>query len=240
MTIRNKIFQIAGAGALLALFAGSALADVITPIQLANPNFEDDNASGGDVWGATGWTPFGNGAFTTDGTNGPGAHPNCCSPVADTLNNSFKAFGTGGAYQSFAATAGDTFNMSGVGQNYGEDRLLNDSRAFLQIAFFDAAGLPAGTAAGGNVWLGFNLFDGNVIDANTSIDVWFELGVGTAPAPDNTAEVRFIVLMLEGGGGAGFFDTISANQVVVPVPAAVWLFGSGLLGLVGMARRKQV
>lgn len=26
---------------------------------------------------------------------------------------------------------------------------------------------------------------------------------------------------------------------VVPVPAAVWLFGSGLLGLVGMARRKK-
>ena len=25
----------------------------------------------------------------------------------------------------------------------------------------------------------------------------------------------------------------------VPVPAAVWLFGSGLLGLVGVARRKQ-
>ena len=27
---------------------------------------------------------------------------------------------------------------------------------------------------------------------------------------------------------------------VVPVPAAVWLFGSGLIGLVGFARRKQV
>lgn len=26
----------------------------------------------------------------------------------------------------------------------------------------------------------------------------------------------------------------------VPVPAAVWLFGSGLLGLIGMARRKRV
>ena len=25
----------------------------------------------------------------------------------------------------------------------------------------------------------------------------------------------------------------------VPVPAAVWLFGSGLLGLIGMARRKK-
>ena len=37
-------------------------------------------------------------------------------------------------------------------------------------------------------------------------------------------------------------DTISAKlgQVqVVPVPAAVWLFGSGLLGLAGIARRKK-
>ncbi len=29
------------------------------------------------------------------------------------------------------------------------------------------------------------------------------------------------------------------NSVVVPVPAAVWLFGSGLMGLVGVARRKK-
>lgn len=31
----------------------------------------------------------------------------------------------------------------------------------------------------------------------------------------------------------------SAFGAVVPVPAAVWLFGSGLLGLIGIARRKQ-
>ena len=29
------------------------------------------------------------------------------------------------------------------------------------------------------------------------------------------------------------------GQAAVPVPAAVWLFGSGLLGLVGIARRKK-
>ena len=31
----------------------------------------------------------------------------------------------------------------------------------------------------------------------------------------------------------------SVNIEAVPVPAAVWLFGSGLIGLVGVARRKQ-
>lgn len=32
---------------------------------------------------------------------------------------------------------------------------------------------------------------------------------------------------------------VFANATVVPVPAAVWLFGSGLIGLVGFARRKR-
>jgi hypothetical protein len=40
-------------------------------------------------------------------------------------------------------------------------------------------------------------------------------------------------------GGAGFFDTVSFDVAPVPVPAAVWLFGSGLLGLVGVARRRK-
>ena len=33
-------------------------------------------------------------------------------------------------------------------------------------------------------------------------------------------------------------STQTVSAAVVPIPAAVWLFGSGLLGLVGMARRK--
>ena len=39
----------------------------------------------------------------------------------------------------------------------------------------------------------------------------------------------------------GAFNGFNANFdfTVVPVPAAVWLFGSGLLGLVGVARRKK-
>lgn len=35
------------------------------------------------------------------------------------------------------------------------------------------------------------------------------------------------------------FSWSSSSTTLVPVPAAVWLFGSGLLGLVGIARRKK-
>ena len=44
------------------------------------------------------------------------------------------------------------------------------------------------------------------------------------------------------GGPFEFFNAgFNANlaPVAIPVPAAVWLFGSGLLGLVGVARRKK-
>jgi hypothetical protein len=37
---------------------------------------------------------------------------------------------------------------------------------------------------------------------------------------------------------SGFVDSFGSAEAV-PVPAAVWLFGSGLLGLIGIARRKK-
>ena len=49
---------------------------------------------------------------------------------------------------------------------------------------------------------------------------------------------------LTGGSLVGYFtgthlDSAELGPVtVVPVPAAVWLFGSGLIGLMGMACRK--
>jgi len=220
--------------AIALLFSAGAQA---AAIPLVNPGFETDNAAGGDVFGATGWTAFGGGTFTTDGVNGPGAFPNCCSPAPNNGVNSLKLFGNSGVFQSFASTVGDTATMTGEGLNFGSDPLLNISTLRLQIGFFDAAGLPAGTAAGGNTAVGFNLFESNLIDTSTPLDVWTTMGVGTAPAPDNTAEVRYIVLALAASGGAGFADDMSATLTAIPVPAAVWLFGSAL-GLLGWMRRK--
>ena len=50
------------------------------------------------------------------------------------------------------------------------------------------------------------------------------------------AQIDFVVT----AGVVGLDSNIDNIQAVVPVPAAVWLFGSGLLGLVGIARRKKV
>lgn len=43
------------------------------------------------------------------------------------------------------------------------------------------------------------------------------------------------------GVGGSLYDLTNAQvtNTVVPIPAAAWLFGSGLLGLVGIARRKK-
>jgi KaiC/GvpD/RAD55 family RecA-like ATPase len=41
------------------------------------------------------------------------------------------------------------------------------------------------------------------------------------------------------GGLGQFKQTEISGLTAVPIPAAVWLFGSGLLGLLGMARRKK-
>lgn len=40
-------------------------------------------------------------------------------------------------------------------------------------------------------------------------------------------------------GQTGYWHLTGSVVTAVPVPAAVWLFGSGLLGLVGVARRKK-
>ena len=43
---------------------------------------------------------------------------------------------------------------------------------------------------------------------------------------------------LVSGFDAGHWVRLEAETSIVPIPAAVWLFGSGLIGLIGIARRK--
>ena len=73
--------------------------------------------------------------------------------------------------------------------------------------------------------------------------------VFSGSGPDTKSEVLLRLLQLDPGTPFDFFgftiesvngEVVSTDIIntAVPVPAAVWLFGSGLLGLVGIARRR--
>lgn len=66
--------------------------------------------------------------------------------------------------------------------------------------------------------------------------------VGTYDAVTGDFFLSWSKLIVGGsfGGKTGYWELAgTANVSAVPVPAAVWLFGSGLVGLAGIARRRK-
>lgn len=88
--------------------------------------------------------------------------------------------------------------------------------------------------------------DPNDLNAGTTV-------FGTATTVNNSPSNQPITVALGGGTGnallfaastTGYHDDdrfkiASLTTTVVPVPPAVWLFGSGLLGLIGISRRRK-
>lgn len=93
-----------------------------------------------------------------------------------------------------------------------------------------------GANAGGNSSVEFydveeNLL-GTVITGVYVPDVGYFMGWESLNTPIAHLKVR----IYHDSVGAGYFDNFTTE--VVPIPPAVWLFGSGLLGLIGAARLK--
>jgi hypothetical protein len=133
----------------------------------------------------------------------------------------------------------NTFNLSGWDLGLFDDTAaLTDANALnlgvsAEVSF---------TAAGSGNWNAINLSGGSklllggkqFVFAITDgfADNWFEATSATLQAVNTT---NYEVTFANGVSQVYSFDAI---PTVVPVPAAVWLFGSGLIGLVGLARRK--
>lgn len=117
---------------------------------------------------------------------------------------------------------------------------------------YDIDTIQGGTVTGINVgsgqWLGNLLFDWISTYDMDVIHVW-----DATYNPNGTISListDVISDLFPTGSGApghptidgptdGFSYTFDLLLTPVPVPAAIWLFGSGLIGLIGMARRKR-
>lgn len=133
---------------------------------------------------------------------------------------------------------GDSSLIDFDSANTGSGKLFNTgSRNAANFGSFDVQiGGPANNqgialASGGTeTWLidlgatGITSADFNLLSTNPPGDTEAFAALKFVQGPDDPEK-------------PGFED--SAFGAVVPVPAAVWLFGSGLLGLVGVARRKR-
>ena len=131
---------------------------------------------------------------------------------------------------SFADEAGAVFS-SGSGLLESDVTFNWTGPAHSSILSIDFSGFVAGDSFS---------FSANTNGIAGGVDTGFNSG-------DALAGALFRVYFADGSSGSATFlndcgPTCSlaiVDTAVVPVPAAVWLFGSGLLGLVGVARRRR-
>ena len=99
----------------------------------------------------------------------------------------------------------------------------------------------------------YGTFDGDFLGLGLSTtQIFFNSDVfgadGFAGIPDNWTEsqLAYPSLLSDQFTVSGFLQyditnaTMTAEFSAVPIPATAWLFGSGLIGLIGAARRKKV
>ena len=82
---------------------------------------------------------------------------------------------------------------------------------------------------------------GAIIDSQTRSGDWGDSGLDldwfVSSSNADIFEVRLLSNILSTSGSGFGIDDLVIHAV--PIPAAAWLFGSGLLGLIGVARRKK-
>lgn len=86
------------------------------------------------------------------------------------------------------------------------------------------------------------ILGGGPLGLNPDSMVWTSFSFTTTAGPDVSGGVTLQFAAVTGGVAGSFADVFIDNVVIdvaapIPVPAAVWLFGSALLGLMGIRRR---
>jgi len=212
MKLTSNCSRIAIAMAASFLLVANASANL-----LANPSFELAPFGGAEEPGAgAGWTAFGN-AFRIQGSPEP-----IGSAGAFDGTVVLKGFFVAGAFQDLDVNPGDTVNAGvWIMSPTGGDEVTGF--AAVNLEFRNAGGDLLG-----------DILTNNTFDSSAPEDEWIEKTI-SGVAPEGAASVRFALFAND--GGAPRFDAASLDIIPIPVPAAVWLFGSAL-GLLAAARRR--
>ena len=115
-----------------------------------------------------------------------------------------------------------------IGSTGGNVVFTDNLNGTWKAEYFNVSNVSGGsiTLSGGNTFsLGINWGAGYYGDSSYSLQ----------SSPD-TYLINFDGQGADGSDKSG--STLAVDLAPIPVPAAVWLFGSGLIGLVGVARRR--
>jgi len=192
--------------------------------QAAN-TFDIAENGGFETGDTTAWTVFGGGTVTTSNpASGTYAGQGLCSggPCDVLFKNANKGIGI--------AQAGGSITIE---FDYRGDQ-LNGGVIFAELF----SELDGGGVSKTELLFGGPLFGTGEIWQTASITTTLGFDV----AGGVTLQLKSSCGAVAGCLSDAYFDNVQmlVEPPAVPVPAAVWLFGSGLLGLVGIARRKKV
>jgi len=157
------------------------------------------------------------------------------------------------AMNYFAAAVANNTNPDTVGTSWGSG---TPGTSAVDPAFWNKVSFMGAGIVPGGVWVSADSFDVNgdrvtnpdgtwrltVVDEGTPGAVWHGNDFG-GYAFLLRADADRIVTYINRTDSNGNVDPngwTDYSTAVVPVPAAVWLFGSGLLGLLGVSRRRRM
>jgi hypothetical protein len=171
------------------------------------------------------WVPFGTGATGTNwlvpGQTAAGKDPVTLQPI-NTASGAIHKF-------SQVAQAGQNGIIWGTNNTPGGQGVVET------LGYVNSGVSTTANSFGQAVNYGAN---------DVSIDNLYESGVfgtvgtGLASLKLNSLKAGWYTIFVSGANGALAGSPINVSVAAVPVPGAVWLFGSAIMGFLGMSRRK--
>jgi hypothetical protein len=149
----------------------------------------------------------------------------------DTLESVTLNLGYDAAELSFDSYSYDTLTAAGWGEYFGTVDDTGSALANYNVSVFLGSGIAVG--ANESISMGtFTFTATNGLLADGLEDLWVidSLGGYNSKVVFNGNEGEFVSTLITDQG--------AADVAPVPVPGAVWLLGSGLIGMLGLRRRK--